>query len=94
MQEFNDILTQILDKFFRENKERHEMGEFNINLMNYETDNLTSHFLDNVCSGSFFPHIHISTRHISRSKSLIENILHNGIDGSENITTNISDHLA
>ena len=45
----------------------------------------------------FFPYINIPTRHTSRSKTLIENILHNGINGntiSGNITKDISDHLA
>ena len=73
------------------------MGNFNISLMNYETDNATSHFLDNVFSNSFFPYINIPTRHTSRSKTLIDNILHNGINRNTipgNITTDISDHLA
>ena len=65
--------------------------------MNYKTDNPTFNFLDNVCSNSFFPYINIPTRHASRSKTVIDNILHNGINGnkiSRNITTDISDHLA
>ena len=52
--EFNDMITPILEKISLENKEGYVMGEFNINLMNYETHNPTSHFLDNICS------IHIS----------------------------------
>ena len=57
--EFNDMLTPVLEKISLENKEGYVMGDFNINLMNYETDNATSHFLDNVCSNSFF-HISMS----------------------------------
>ena len=63
----------------------------------YEIDNPTSHFLDNVCSNSFFPYINISTRLTSRSKTLIENILHNDINGntvSGNIAADISDYPA
>ena len=73
------------------------MGDFNINLMNYEADNPTSHVLDNICLNSFFSYINIPTHHTSQSKTLIDNILYNGINGntiSGNITTNISDHLA
>ena len=84
-------------KNYLENKEGYVIGEFNINLMNYETDNPTFHFLDNVCSNSFFPYINTPTRHTSRFKTLIDNILHNGINGktiSGNITSDISDHLA
>ena len=53
--ESNDMLTPVLEKISLENKERYVMGDFNINLMNYETDHSTSHFLDNVCLNSFFP---------------------------------------
>ena len=77
--DFDDMLTPLLD--------------FNINLMKYKTVNLTSHFLNNLCLNSFFPYINIPKRHTSRSKTLIDNTLHNGITGitvSENITTNIS----
>ena len=66
--EFNEMLTPILEKISLENK-GYVMRDFNINLMNYETDNPTSHFLDNICSNSFFPYINIPTRHTSRSKT-------------------------
>ena len=93
--EFNDMLTPLLEKISLQNK-GYVMGDFNINLMNYEIDNTTSHFLDNVCSNSFFSYINIPTCHTSHSKTLIDNILHKGITRntiSGNITTNISDHL-
>ena len=48
MHEFNDMLTPILDKISRENKEGYIMGDFNINLINYETDDPTSQFPNNV----------------------------------------------
>ena len=95
--EFNDRVIPILEKIYPENKEGYVMGDFNINLINYETDNTTSHFLDNICSNSFFPYINIPTRHTSWSKTFIDNILHNDINAntiSGNITTDISDHLA
>ena len=80
--EFNDMLTPILDKISLENKEGYVMGDFNINLMNSETENPTSHFLDNICLKSFFPYINISTHHTSRPKTPIDNILHTGINGN------------
>ena len=61
MHEFNDMLTPVVEKIYLENKERYVMGDFNTSLMNYEIDNPTSHFLDNVCSNSFFPYINIPT---------------------------------
>ena len=91
------MVTPILEKISLENKEGYVIGDFNINLMNYETDNSTFHFRDNIFSNSFFPYINIPTRRTSQSKTLIDNILHNGINAntvSGNITTNISDHLA
>ena len=91
------MVTPILEKISLENKEGYVMEDFNINVMNYEADNPTSHFLDNICSNSFFPYINIPTRHTSRSKTLIDNILHNDINvntTSGNIATDISDHLA
>ena len=94
---FKDLLTPILEKMSLESKEEYVMGDLNINLMTYETDHPTSHFLDNACSNSFFPYVNIPTRHTLRSKTLIDNTLHNGINGntiSGNISTDISDHLA
>ena len=93
---FNDVLTPMLEKTYLENKEGYGMGDFNINLMNYETDNGTSLFLDNVCSNSFFPYINIPTCQTSQSKTLKDNIPHNDINGntvSGKITTNISNHF-
>ena len=93
---FNDMLNPILEKNYLENKKGYVMGDLNINLMNYETDNSTSNILHNVCLNTFFPYINIPTHHTSRSKTLIDNILHNGINGntvSGNKTTDISDQL-
>ena len=80
--EFNDILIPILETICLENEEGYVMRYFNINLMNYEIDLPTSHFLDNFCSNSFFPYIMYPERHLSRSKTLIDNLLHNGINGN------------
>ena len=69
------------------------MGDFNINLLNYQSDNHTAKFLDNICSSGFFPYINIP----SRSKTLIDNIYHNNLKEntySRNLATDISDHLA
>ena len=54
MNEFNDMLTLILERVSLENKERHVMGDFNIQLMNYMTDNPLSLFLDNVQAVSIY----------------------------------------
>ena len=54
MNEFNDMLTLILERVSLENKERHVMGDFNIQLMNYMTDNPLSLFLGNVQAVSIY----------------------------------------
>ena len=58
------------------------MGDFNINLLNYKTDNPTSLFFDDVCSKSFFSYINITAPHTSRSKTFIDNILHDDFNGN------------
>ena len=97
IQEFNNILIPTLEMISKENKDVYLMGDFNINLINYDSNNPTSQFLDDICSNSFFPYINISTRHTPRSKTLIDNIFQNKINENAiscNLTTNISDHLA
>ena len=73
------------------------MGDFNINLLNYENENKITEFLDGMCSNSFLPFITIPTRITPRSRTLIDNIFYNGTiqnTTAGNITTDISDHLA
>ena len=50
-----------LEKISKENKDAYLMGDFNINLINYNSHNPTSQFLDFICSNSFFPYINIPT---------------------------------
>ena len=50
------------------------MGDFNLNLMNYQSHNLTGEFLDMMYSNTFFPLITRPTRITSHSASLIDNI--------------------
>ena len=92
-----DFLNNLMKKLSKENKVIYLMGDFNINLLNYQLDNHTAKFLDNICSSGFFPYINISTRIASRSKTLIDNIYHNNLKEntySGNLATDISDHLA
>ena len=72
------------------------MGDFNINILNCNTDRDTSSFIDTIYSNSFYPTINILTRITSPSKTLIDNILYNNITKSISagkIVTSISDHL-
>ena len=96
--EFNDdFLSPVLDKTSFEKKDIYLMGDFNIDLLNYETDRPTATFLDNMYSNSFVPYITLPTRITLRSKTLIDNIFfNNSYDSitSGNLITDISDHLA
>ena len=72
------------------------MGDFNINLINYNDDKNTGNFLDTMFSQSFLPYITTPTRITRNTKTLIDNIcynkpLNNIISG--NLSSIISDHL-
>ena len=74
------------------------MGDFNVNLMNYDRNNLTGEFLDNIYSNSLCPLslINRPTRITSHSATLIDNILTNNINShvvNGLLFRDISDHL-
>ena len=50
------------------------MGDFNIDLLNYEKSNDVQEYLDTLCSNSFLPHITLPTRLSKSTKTLIDNI--------------------
>ena len=75
------------------------MEDFNINLLNYESNESVANFLDTMCTHGFLPRLSRPTRSrlTHRSKTLMNNILYSGISNdiqSGNILTNISDHLS
>ena len=71
------------------------MGDFNINLLNYDNKN-TANFLHTMFSYSYLPFINAPTRVTGHSKTLIDNIFYNkpmlNITAG-NISSVISDHL-
>ena len=84
----------MLEKISCENKEFYLMGDFNINLLNYESN---QELLNNMHSDSLVPYITLPTRITPRSKTLIDNIFFNEINEaalSGNLVTDISDHHA
>ena len=77
-------------------KESILIGDFNINLLNYNSDNDASSFIDTMYSSSFYPTINSPTRITTTSDTLIDNIIYNDITkiiffGSA--ASSISDHL-
>ena len=95
--EFNDdYLNELLDKLSKGNKTIFLLGDFNINLLNYDINPPTNEFLDSLSSDYFLPHILQPTRVTTNSKTLTDNIFSNMAVSniiSGNLTASISDHL-
>ena len=88
-------IDNLLDKLSKENKTVFLLGDFNIDLLNYDQHSLTNEFLESLSSHVLLPHILQPTRIRNNSKILIDNIYSNVItlkDISGNITATISDH--
>ena len=94
--EFNDTFLQItLEKLSYENKDIILMGDFNIDILKYDTNNDSAAFLDMMYENFLLSYVSSPTRITSRSQTLLDNIFSNIIEDeiiSENITTTISDH--
>ena len=89
-------LNPLFDKLSKENKQLFLLGDFSINLLNYNDHEPTNEFLDTFVSNSFLPYILQPTRLTSHSKTLIDNKFPNVISYeviSGNITATISNHI-
>ena len=95
--DFNiNYLNGLLYKILKEAKNIFLLGDFTINLLNYNKHRPTNEFLDSFASGSLLPYILHLTQLTIHSKTFTNNILcnltsHEVISG--NITTTIFDHL-
>ena len=72
------------------------MEDFNIILLNYDSDPNTVQFLDQLLSNSLYPTISAPTRITNKSKTLIDNIFLNLLNTkliAGNINESISDYL-
>ena len=96
--DFNcNYLNKLLENISNKQKTIFLLGDFNVNLLNYNEHNQTNEFLDSVASNSFIPLILQPTRITSHSNTLIDNIFSNVIEPditSGNLTATISDHLS
>ena len=96
--DFNcNYLNKLLENISKEQKSIFLLGDFNVNLLNYNEHNQTNEFLDSLASNSFIPLILQPSRITSHSTTLIDNIFSNVIDPdiiSGNLTATISDHLS
>ena len=78
--DFNEnYLNTFPDKLSKESKQVFLLGDFKINLLNYNDHQPTNKYLDSLSSNSFIPYILQSTRITSHSETLIDYIFSNTI---------------
>ena len=76
--DFNtNYVNNLLDKVSKEQKYGFLLGDFNVNLLNFNDHNPANEFLDSLVSNSFVPYILQPARLTSHSKTLIDNIFSN-----------------
>ena len=77
--EFFKSNEALMLKISRENKICYLMGDYNLNLMNYNNHQFTNEFLDSMFSSMFVPLITRPTRITSNTATLIDNIFSNNL---------------
>ena len=96
--EFLEYLNTALEKTNSENKPCVIMGDFNLDLLKFESHNETDSFLNSMLANFFQPHILQPTRITDHSATLIDNIFLNSLNEyftiSGNIIYDLTDHLA
>ena len=76
--EFNDLYLQnLLDTPAFENKDIFLMGDFNINILQYDSNKDSQEFLDEIHSNFLLPYISSPSRFTPCSQKLIDNIFSN-----------------
>ena len=84
-----DVLEFNNQNVYKEQKQFFFLGDFNINLLNYNVHQPTNDFLDSLASNSIIPYILQPTKLTSHSKTLIDNIF-TKIYSSEIISGNLT----
>ena len=93
---FSDYLQEILSSSAVSNKQIFILGDFNIDLLNYNSNTPTTNFVNLLFSKQFLPYIIHPSRVSGNSSTLIDNIFSNITDNetlSGNIMTQITDHF-
>ena len=72
--DLNHHFNQMLEKVSKEQKQIVLLGDFNINLLNYDIHQPTNDFLDSLGSNSIIPYILKPTRLTRYLETLIDNI--------------------
>ena len=99
VKDFNEnYFNNIISKITAERKICYLAGDFNIDLLQSESNTFTKDFFDTLTANLFVPHITLPTRITNRSQTLIDNIFSNNPEFDHctggNFTFSISDHLA
>ena len=96
IEHFNEYIQRTLSNPSVANKHVFIMGDFNINLLNYDSHTPTCDFVSVLLSQHFLPYIIHPTRVSDHSPSIIDNIFSNICNlntKSGNILTQVADHL-
>ena len=91
--EFSDFLNSLRNY----NRSTFVCGDFNINLLEITSNHHVSEYFESICSMGYFPRITLPTRIQPPAFSLIDNILANNLDETENaisglLINDLSDH--
>ena len=93
---FMNYINMALERIHHENKYCTVMGDFNLDLLKFESHQDTNNFLNTLSSFFFQPQILQPTRITEHSATLIDNIFFNSLDHfviSGNLIYDLSDHL-
>ena len=93
---FFEYIENTLSKLDNNKYQIFIMGDYNIDLLQYEHSSLSNDFINMMISKSFLPYILQPTRVTDHSATVIDNIFSNVTDSqtvSGNLTTLISDHF-
>ena len=95
----NILLNEILSKIQKEGTICYLLGDYDINLLNYEVHSPTAEFIDLMHSHSFMPLVNRPTRISGQSVTLIDNIFNNNYQNvcetmQAILVTDISDHFS
>ena len=85
-------MLNILQTLKAENKKNYIMGDFDINLLNYDHNAETRYYVDTMYSNAFLPLITKPTRITPTSATLIANIYSNNISGEKFLLTKLNNN--
>ena len=92
---FNTDLSNCLDRIASENKNCYISGDFNLDILRYNTDSKINEFVNNFYSHNMYPLIDRPTRITSHSATILDNIFTNVFSNqikSGIFVTGITDH--